>query len=238
MANVYDQILRGSFGQIGLPRMSDSENLNWLKQYQPGSQPPAFTAGGRGLPATLPASAPAMPAPSTSYAYAPQPQPNPAVAAATGMGAPPVTSLSGKMQPTGGPGWQLGDGLIELLGSMGGGFKDLGTMLSGQQGGGLAALLGGGNGVRSGLPNPFPGQRVTVSPSATIDGRAGRDNMAGANFQGRSLGGDGIVRALNHSTNRFENVSQNRRLSPSQSRKTDSLGDRDMRQTRKPGPGR
>ncbi len=227
MANLYDSILNGSFSQLGMPSgMSGNENLSWLNTYQPGSQPQPFTVGGRGLPATLPASAPATTQPATASAYAPQAPANPAVTAATGMAQP--TNVTGKMQPTGGPGYQFGDGLISLL--TGGNFKDLATMLSGQGGqpmGGLAALLGG-----SSAPRP------TIAANAMIDGRAGRDNLAGANFMGRSVGTDGMVRAFNNDTRRFEDVSQNRRLSPSQSRRTDSLGDRDMRQTRKPGPGR
>lgn len=87
--------------------------------------------------------------------------------------------------------------------------------------------------------NPmFMGQKVRVSPSALIDGRRGKDNEPGANYNGRSLGNDGVVRGYNQDTKRWDNLSANSKPSPSQSYKKDSLGDRDMRQTRKPGPGR
>jgi hypothetical protein len=77
-----------------------------------------------------------------------------------------------------------------------------------------------------------------IAANAMIDGMRGRDNLAGANFGGRSVGSDGVVRGYNRDTKRFEDLSQNRRLSPSQSYKRDLLGNRDMRRTRIPGPGR
>lgn len=89
------------------------------------------------------------------------------------------------------------------------------------------------------IPNAMAG-RMRISPNALIDGMKGRDNENGANYGGRSLGSDGIIRAYNNDTKRWDDLSQNsgRRQSPSQSYKKDRLGDRDMRRTRKPGPGR
>lgn len=86
--------------------------------------------------------------------------------------------------------------------------------------------------VRGGNPAPVVA-RPKIAANALIDGQRGKDNMPGANYGGRSVGSDGVVRAYNQTTKRWDNLSQNSRKSPSQSYKKDSLGDRDMRQTRK-----
>ncbi len=71
--------------------------------------------------------------------------------------------------------------------------------------------------------------RQTIAANALIDGQRGRDNEPGANFMGRTVGSDGVVRAYNQASKRVENVSQNRRPSPSESYKRDMFGNRDMR---------
>lgn len=191
------------------PYMTAAERAQWEKLYGPGRAPVPT-----GAPPTQLASIP-MPRPRPGYAptsldIAAMNAPMPPAAMPTAVAAemstvPPVPAAA---PPSGG---QLA-ALLEAA-------QGLGGLLSG--------VLPGGSGMPVAPPRP------RIAANALIDGQRGRDNEPGANYMGRSVGSDGIVRGYNQDTKRFENLSQNSKKSPSQSYKKDRLGDRDMRRTSK-----
>jgi hypothetical protein len=150
MASI-DQLIGGSFESLGLPRLSQSEQLQWLQDYSQSN--PALTA--YNTAATAPAAAQPQLATSvpTMSAYAPQQSTSPAVAAATAAGGSPVTSVTGQMKPTGLGGFDL---MSLFTGPSKNGLGGLPGLLGGPQQGGILQMLFGGGKNTAGLPRQAP----------------------------------------------------------------------------------
>ena len=145
MASI-DQLIGGSFESLGLPRLSQSEQLQWLRDYSQAN--PALTA--YNTAATQPQLATSVP---TMSAYMPQESTPPAVAAATAAGGSPLTSVTGQMKPTGLGGFDL---MSLFTGPSKNGLGGLPGLLGGPQQGGVLQMLFGGGKNTAGLPRQAP----------------------------------------------------------------------------------
>jgi len=147
MASIND-IIGGSFESLGLPRLSQSEQLKWLDTYAAANPMLSAYNTAASVP-PVPRSQLGSSVPTMS-AYAPQESQSPALAAATAAGAPPVNSVTGTMKPTG---WGGGFDLMSLFtGPSKNGLGGLAGLLGGPQQGGILQTLFGGGKSTAGLP--------------------------------------------------------------------------------------
>lgn len=146
MASI-DQIIGGSFESLGLPRLSQSEQLQWLRDYSQAN--PTLSAYNTAAAAPPVAKSPMASSVPMMTAYAPQQAQSPAVAAATAAGGQPITSVTGQMKPTGWGGFDL---MSLFTGPSKNGLSGLPGLLGGPQQGGILQMLFGGGKSTAGLP--------------------------------------------------------------------------------------
>jgi len=163
----YDQLLNGTFDTLGMPRLSQSEQLQWLNTYA-GANPAlsaikAATPTGNMAPAGWMSYQGGVPVAASGGAMPPLPQSRPASAPTrmdmAAMGATPsVNRVSGRMEQTNPLASLLGGGgLLELLtGPSKNGLGGLPGLLGGPQQGGILQMLFGGGKNTAGLPRQAP----------------------------------------------------------------------------------
>lgn len=177
MANPYDAVLNGTFDQLGMPRMSPSEQLQWLQSYgQPVQVPPVAPAAPS--PASTPPVMRSMAA-TPAYAYAPT-GPSPMEDAMIAGGIKPgiplsqqanVNHVAGRMTP----GQPRGDLLSLLMGPSKNGQTGLLGLLGGPQQGGLLGMLMGGQRPAS-ASRYTPEQLANRTAQGKAIGEANRNN--------------------------------------------------------------
>ena len=176
MASI-DQLIGGSFESLGLPRLSQSEQLQWLQDYSQSN--PALTA--YNTAATQPQLATSVP---TMSAYMPQGSTSPAVTAATAAGGSPVTSVTGQMKPTGLGGFDL---MSLFTGPSKNGLGGLPGLLGGPQQGGILQMLFGGGKNTAGLPRQAPAM-TSAQKYAALNSGPGSVSAMEAKHSGRPSG--------------------------------------------------
>lgn len=163
MASI-DQLIGGSFESLGLPRLSQSEQQQWLNTYA-GANPAlsairAATPSGNMAPASWNAYQGVAPV-ASSVGGSPMPdlpQSRPASAPTridtAAMGASPsISRVSGKMEQNNPLAGLFGGGLLSLLtGPSKNGLGGLAGLLGGPQQGGILQTLFGGGKSTAGLP--------------------------------------------------------------------------------------
>ena len=175
MASI-DQLIGGSFDSLGLPRLSQSEQLQWLRDYSQTS--PGLTAYNTAATAPRP---PAGSVPTMS-AYMPEQAPSPALAAATAAGGPQITSVTGRMKPQGWGGFDL---MSLFTGPSKNGLGGLAGLLGGPQQGGILQTLFGGGKSTAGLPRQ-PQAMTSAQKYAALNSGPGSVSAMELKHSGRS----------------------------------------------------
>lgn len=189
-SSIYDQIINGSFGAIGMPAP---------RQAMPGMY-------GRGLPldavSRLPRGSagidpigwtpPVSPAaPGAMMAMAPEMPAVPAVAAATDLANPtttPITNVQGSMLPK-----RADGGFLEMLfGPSKNGLSGLPGLLGGPQQGGILQTLFGSGTNTAGLPSRASQPPARVTGDALVARATGATSSAESDaWRRKTFGGDG-----------------------------------------------
>lgn len=191
MASI-DDIIGGSFESLGLPRLSQSEQLQWLKDYSSSNSAlraiNAATPSGEMAPASwmayqggVPVSASMPPLPRVRPGNAPTSIDMAAINAPR-ISPQPVTRVTGQMKP-GGSG-----GLLDLIfGPSKNGLPGLAGLLGGPQQGGLLQMLLGGGKHTAGLPRQAPAM-TSAQKYAALNSGPGSVSAMEAKHSGRPSG--------------------------------------------------